>query len=59
VLEELSGLGLTTPVVRVGWPDRFIEHGKVEPLRAKYGITSEAAIGRLRPYLVARQLKPA
>ena len=51
VLEELNNLGLTTPVVRIGWPDRFIEHGKVDLLRTKYGITPEAAIEKLKPYL--------
>jgi 1-deoxy-D-xylulose-5-phosphate synthase len=44
VLECVCDLGLTTPVVRVGWPDAFIEHGKVEALRAKYGLTAEAAM---------------
>jgi len=58
VLEELNTLGLTTPVVRIGWPDRFIEHGKQEALRAKYGITSEAALEKLRPYLKIRQPQP-
>ena len=58
VLEELSSLGLTTPVVRIGWPDQFIEHGKLDALRAKYGITPEAAIEKLRPYLQTRQLQP-
>ncbi len=57
VLEELSNLGLATPVVRIGWPDRFIEHGKPETLRAKYGITVEAAMEKLRPYLQAKQPK--
>jgi 1-deoxy-D-xylulose-5-phosphate synthase len=38
-------------VVRIGWPDHFIEHGKVDSLRAKYGITPEAAIEKLRPHL--------
>jgi len=51
VLEELNNLGLATPVVRIGWPDQFIEHGKPETLRAKYGITVEAAMEKLRPYL--------
>ena len=51
VLEELSNLGLTTPVVRIGWPDQFIEHGKPEALRAKYGLTAEAALERVRPHL--------
>ncbi|HVO60567.1 MAG TPA: 1-deoxy-D-xylulose-5-phosphate synthase [Terriglobales bacterium] len=51
VLEELNNLSLSTPVVRIGWPDQFIEHGKVEALRAKYGISVEAALERIRPYL--------
>ncbi len=51
VLEELNGLELTVPVVRVGWPDEFIEHGKVEALRARYGLTAEAAFARVRPYV--------
>ena len=51
VLECLSDAGLETPVIRVGWPDSFIEHGKVESLRAKYGITAEAAFERVRPLL--------
>ncbi|MBZ5622704.1 MAG: 1-deoxy-D-xylulose-5-phosphate synthase [Acidobacteriia bacterium] len=57
VLEELSNSGLTTPVVRIGWPDQFIEHGKVEALRAKYGVTVEAALEKLRPYLEAGRLE--
>jgi 1-deoxy-D-xylulose-5-phosphate synthase len=44
VLEELNSLGLNTPVVRIGWPNRFIEHGKLDPLHAKYGITPEAVL---------------
>lgn len=51
VLEALSNLGLRTPVVRIGWPDQFIEHGKPEALRAKYGISVEAALEKLRPVL--------
>ena len=51
VLEEVNNLGLSTPVVRVGWPDQFIEHGKPEALRAKYGITAQAALEKLRPWL--------
>jgi 1-deoxy-D-xylulose-5-phosphate synthase len=51
VLETLNELELAVPVVRVGWPDQFIEHGKVEALRAKYGLTAEAALEKARPYL--------
>jgi 1-deoxy-D-xylulose-5-phosphate synthase len=53
VLEELNNLGLHTPVVRIGWPDRFIEHGKPETLRAKHGISVEAALEKLLARLKA------
>ncbi|WP_433973865.1 1-deoxy-D-xylulose-5-phosphate synthase [Tunturiibacter lichenicola] len=51
VMEVLNDLELQVPVVRVGWPDAFIEHGKVESLREKYGLTAEAALEKARPYL--------
>jgi 1-deoxy-D-xylulose-5-phosphate synthase len=51
VLEELNRLGLSTPVVRIGWPDQFIEHGKPDSLRKKYGLTAEAALTGLRQHL--------
>jgi 1-deoxy-D-xylulose-5-phosphate synthase len=51
LMESLNAQGIDVPVVRVGWPDEFIEHGKVEALRAKYGLTAEAAIERVRPLL--------
>ena len=59
VLEEVNNLGLTTPVVRIGWPDRFIEHGKPDALRAKYGITAQAALEKLRPWLRLQDLAEA
>jgi 1-deoxy-D-xylulose-5-phosphate synthase len=55
VLETLNDLELGVPVVRVGWPDQFIEHGKVEALREKYGLTAEAALDKARPYLAAME----
>jgi 1-deoxy-D-xylulose-5-phosphate synthase len=60
VLEELNNLGLNTPVVRIGWPDQFIEHGKPDALRIKYGISVEAAMQKLRAQLKkhALQLDP-
>jgi 1-deoxy-D-xylulose-5-phosphate synthase len=51
VLESLNAQEIDVAVVRVGWPDAFIEHGKVERLREKYGLTAEAALDRVRPYL--------
>jgi 1-deoxy-D-xylulose-5-phosphate synthase len=51
VMEALSELQYNLPVVRIGWPDRFIEHGKVDALRARHGISVEAAMEKLAPYL--------
>jgi 1-deoxy-D-xylulose-5-phosphate synthase len=51
LLEELSTLGLSTPVLRIGWPDRFIEHGKPDTLRAKYGISVNETLEKLRAML--------
>jgi len=51
VLEMLSAAEIETPVVRVGWPDEFIEHGKPEALREKYGLTAEAAMEKVRGML--------
>jgi 1-deoxy-D-xylulose-5-phosphate synthase len=40
VLELFSEKQITTPVIRVGWPDKFIEHATtVEFLREKHGLT--------------------
>src|SRR6204780_1495869 len=57
VLEALSDMQLEAPGVRIGWPDRFIEHGKVDQLRAKYGISVEGAMEKLAPYLQHRTRK--
>ncbi|HZY74500.1 MAG TPA: 1-deoxy-D-xylulose-5-phosphate synthase, partial [Edaphobacter sp.] len=55
VLETLNEQEVQVPVVRVGWPDQFIEHGKVDALRLKYGVTAEAALEKARPYLAAME----
>lgn len=55
VMEALNEMGLSTPVIRVGWPDQFIEHGKVEQLRERHGVSVEAALQKLAPYLRARR----
>ncbi len=51
VLEHLSSCNLRVPVVRIGWPDAFIEHGKVDQLREKYGLSVAAALELSRPFL--------
>jgi 1-deoxy-D-xylulose-5-phosphate synthase len=49
VLELYSDRGITTPVVRLGWPDQFIEHAStVEHLRQKYGLTPERLVEQIR-----------
>jgi len=59
VMEHLADARITTPVVRIGWPDQFVEHGTIPVLRKKHGITAEAAIERIRPFLkVARKADP-
>ena len=55
VVEALDELGFAVPVVRIGWPDRFIEHGKVDQLRARYGLTVEAALSQVLPFLARRR----
>ena len=55
VIEALEEMGFKVPVVRIGWPDQFIEHGKVDDLRARYGLTVEAALAQVRPLLTRRQ----
>ena len=56
VMEQLAEQSIVTPVVRVGWPDQFIEHGSVPVLRAKHGITAAAAAGKILSALPERRL---
>ncbi len=55
VVEALDEMGVSVPVVRIGWPDAFIEHGKVDALRAKYGVTVDEAQAQVLPLLARRQ----
>jgi 1-deoxy-D-xylulose-5-phosphate synthase len=51
VMEHLYSVGIHTPVVRIGWPDEFIEHGSVPILRKKHGITADALVEKVLPLL--------
>jgi 1-deoxy-D-xylulose-5-phosphate synthase len=51
MLEELNNRGIDTPVVRIGWPDKFVDHGKVDALRERYGVSVKAALEKALPYL--------
>ena len=45
VMEHLAEERITTPVVRIGWPDEFVEHASsVEYLREKHGLTAENVV---------------
>ena len=55
VIEALDEMGISVPVVRIAWPDHFIEHGKVDALRARYGLTVDNAYAQVLPLLAHRQ----
>ena len=49
VLELFGDRGITTPVVRIGWPDQFIEHASTQDeLRRKYGLTVENTVAKVK-----------
>ena len=56
VVEAIEELGSAVPVVRIGWPDQFIEHGKVDQLRARYGVSVDEAERQLLPLLAGRKM---
>ncbi len=59
VIEHLSDQGIKTPVVRIGWPDEFIEHGTVPILRQKHGLTVEATVQKILSRLEPSQAIPS
>jgi hypothetical protein len=52
VIEQLSDAGIHTPVVRIGWPDQFVEHGtpassaKTRPQRRKHRREGARCLGQ-------------
>jgi 1-deoxy-D-xylulose-5-phosphate synthase len=59
VIEHLTENRILTPVVRIGWPDQFIEHGTIPILRKKHGLTAEAAVEKIKPFIkVSQTAKP-
>jgi 1-deoxy-D-xylulose-5-phosphate synthase len=52
VLEVFSDRQITTPVIRIGWPDQFIEHAtSANDLREKYGITVPNIVAQVKTLL--------
>ena len=60
VLEHLQDVGLTTPVLRLGLPDQFIEHGEPGQLLAQFGLDAAGIerAARKRFGAPAVQLRP-
>ena len=55
VLESLAEAGISTPVVRLAWPDTFVEHASsVDILRQRHGLTPERLVELVRERLAAR-----
>ncbi len=49
VLELFSERRIHVPVVRIGWPDQFVEHASsVDYLRHKHGLTAENAVAKVK-----------
>jgi len=57
VIEHLADQHITTPVVRIGWPDQFVEHGSVDILRKKHGLTAENAVEKILAVLPQKAAK--
>lgn len=56
VLELLNRHDIHTPVIRVGWPDKFIEHATTQDeLRIKYGLSVESILKRVEKLEIAHQ----
>jgi 1-deoxy-D-xylulose-5-phosphate synthase len=52
VLELFSEKQITAQVVRIGWPDKFIEHATtVEYLREKHGLTAANTVAQVKTVL--------
>jgi 1-deoxy-D-xylulose-5-phosphate synthase len=58
VMEYLYSQGIHTPVVRIGWPDQFIEHGSIPILRKKHEITAEALVEKVMAVLPRKAVGP-
>jgi 1-deoxy-D-xylulose-5-phosphate synthase len=56
VMEHLYSQGIHTPIVRIGWPDQFVEHGTIPILRKKHGLTADALVEKVLPLV---RKKPA
>lgn len=51
VIETLHDAEVGVKVERIGWPDEFVEHGKVDILRELHGISAQNAMEKILPHL--------
>jgi 1-deoxy-D-xylulose-5-phosphate synthase len=59
VLELFSEKAVTTPVLRIGWPDQFIEHATTQDeLRTKYGLSADNAVARVKAHFADATAAP-
>ena len=58
VMEHLYSQGIHTPIVRIGWPDQFIEHGTIPILRQKHLLTADALVEKVLPLLKKTERQP-
>ena len=47
VIEHLNDAAIEVPVERIGWPDEFVEHGKIDTLRELHGLTADNAVEKI------------
>jgi 1-deoxy-D-xylulose-5-phosphate synthase len=58
VIEALQQAGKSLPLERIGWPDKFVEHGSsVETLRAENHLDPDSIVERLISRLKALKIK--
>ncbi|HEV7406149.1 MAG TPA: 1-deoxy-D-xylulose-5-phosphate synthase [Chthoniobacteraceae bacterium] len=55
VAEHLADANIAVPIVRIGWPDQFIDHGTIDRLRKQHGLTAEAAVERIMELLKTKK----
>ncbi|MDA7605789.1 1-deoxy-D-xylulose-5-phosphate synthase [Verrucomicrobiales bacterium] len=51
IIELLHDAEINTPVVRIGWPDEFVEHGNIPALREKHALSHENAVSLINDRL--------
>jgi 1-deoxy-D-xylulose-5-phosphate synthase len=58
VLELLDTKGITgTKTLRIGLPDRYVEHGTQKALRQKYGLDADGMYASVKAFVEKSRLK--